>query len=700
MSSNIERKLAAIMFTDIAGYTSQMSKDQDVALSMLDNKLKVLKPLIQKHKGALVKEMGDGTLSHFPTPMHATKCSTELQKSLNNNDKLNVRIGIHHGEAIFRDDDVFGDVVNIASRLETMAPPGGVLVSKNVHDKLSSKKEYNSVSLGLQSMKGIGRLVEVFGLKDEYLNVPKPSDYIDTKVEAHKDKEVPSIAIIPFENKGKKEDEFYAYGISADLISDCSSAGLIRVASLSDIEKLDYTNLDNTELSKKLFVRYVSQGVLWKRENMFQLSVELYDTKDKKVVWSDRWQEKWDNLANIKGNLSDGLLKALDTKPKVEQKVDTTNPEAYEFYLKAKHKYNKRKNTDDTEITRGLLNKAIELDDNLIIAKCLIADIYGQMGDWDKEFEIHTQNLKQAKKNCDNQAIIWSLSGIGVYYFENGNYDKTINYFQDVFEISKKIGDKQGISSSLMSTGAAYYEKFDYDRALDYTINALEVDKEIDYKLGMIKCLNSISAIHSTKGNYLKGLDCNEWALSISEKIDNKNKIGHTLGAIGRICENIGRYPRALDCSKRSLVIAEELGDKYGEVVMLECIGSIYYKKNDYVKAQEKLEKSEKLLSRNISINIPYLRIWCKTYLYLTYKHLGIGYNEKQITTLIKQSKIIQPELNLRLYELLEDKSYLDTAYNQIQEKTSVMEDDLKTKFLGYPTPKAIIEEYNKVFKK
>jgi len=91
MSSNVERKLAAIMFTDIAGYTSQMSKDQDIALSMLDTKRKALKPLIQKHKGTLVKEMGDGTLSHFPSAIDATNCSLDLQKSLKNNNDLNIR---------------------------------------------------------------------------------------------------------------------------------------------------------------------------------------------------------------------------------------------------------------------------------------------------------------------------------------------------------------------------------------------------------------------------------------------------------------------------------------------------------------------------------------------------------------------------------------------------------------------------------
>ena len=129
---------------------------------------------------------------------------------------------------------------------------------------------------------------------------------------------MPSIAIIPFENKGADEDVFYAYGISADLISDCSGAGLIRVAGLNDIEKLDYRNLKYDELSKNLFVRYISTGTLWKMGDMFQLSIELYDTKDKKVVWSDRWQEKWENLPAIKRNLSDGLLKTLDTSSKLD----------------------------------------------------------------------------------------------------------------------------------------------------------------------------------------------------------------------------------------------------------------------------------------------------------------------------------------------------------------------------------------------
>ena len=130
MSSTTERKLAAIMFTDIAGYTAQMSKDQDVALSMLDTKRKALKPLIQKHNGTLVKEMGDGTLSHFPSAIAATNCSLDLQKSLKDNNDLNIRIGVHLGYTSFREDDVFCDGINIFQDLR-MSLPHGILVSKN-----------------------------------------------------------------------------------------------------------------------------------------------------------------------------------------------------------------------------------------------------------------------------------------------------------------------------------------------------------------------------------------------------------------------------------------------------------------------------------------------------------------------------------------------------------------------------------------
>ena len=135
-----------------------------------------------------------------------------LKKEVNK-ENLKVRVGIHIGDIVFDNNDVYGDGVNIASRLESLAPAGGVLVSRNVYDELINKDGFDGVPLGLQSLKGVGRLVEVYAIKDEYLVIPKLDEYKDTEIETHKDDEVPSLAIIPFENKGADEDVFYAYGI-------------------------------------------------------------------------------------------------------------------------------------------------------------------------------------------------------------------------------------------------------------------------------------------------------------------------------------------------------------------------------------------------------------------------------------------------------------------------------------------------------
>ena len=692
-SQKVERKLAAIMFTDIVGYTEQMSKDQDVAFALLEEKQSKFKPLIKEHNGSLIKEMGDGTLSQYPSAIDASKCSVELQKLIKDNDKLNVRVGIHLGDTLFKDGDVFGDGVNIAARLESMSPAGGILVSKNVYDELLTRQGFEGVSLGMQSLKGVGRLVEVYALKDTHLTVPNPDDFTDTKVEVHSDDEVPSIAIIPFKNKGADEDVFYAYGISVDLISDVSSAGLIRVASKKQIE--DAGDLPLDELAKKLDVRYMANGELWRMGDMFQLSVELYDTKDKKVVWSDRWQQKWDNLPNIKTSLSDGLLKALDTKPKVEQKVETTNTEAYEFYLKAKHKYEKRGTTDDTEITRGLLNKAIELDDNLILAKTLLGTTYRDMGDYDEAMEIYTPVLKQAEELRDEYGMGIILIDIGLVHYSKGEYDKPLEYFSRSLAIQEELGDKYRMGSTLNNIGLVHANRGDYDRALDYYVRSLAIQEELGDKTGMGNSLGNIGIVHMNKGDYDRALDYYGRTNAIKEELGDKTGMGTSWANIGLVHNTRGDYDKALDYYARSLTIQEELGDKRAMGIILSNIGIAHANRGDSGKALEHLEKSL-TIQKEIGLGANYL-IWVTLYLYLTYKQLAKDYDINEIHSLIKEASNIQFGLNLGLYQLLEEESYLENAYNQLQEKASSMEKELAEKFLSYPIPKAIAKEWEKL---
>ena len=132
------RKLAAIMFTDIAGYTQSMSKSESNTLDLLDKKRSILNPLLKQHKGTFVKEIGDGTLTYFDSAINAASCAVKLQEQTYDDKDMNIRAGIHIGDIVFKDGDVFGDGVNVASRLESIATKGGVCVSKNVYDELHS----------------------------------------------------------------------------------------------------------------------------------------------------------------------------------------------------------------------------------------------------------------------------------------------------------------------------------------------------------------------------------------------------------------------------------------------------------------------------------------------------------------------------------------------------------------------------------
>ncbi|SVC07399.1 uncharacterized protein METZ01_LOCUS260253 [marine metagenome] len=330
------RRSSAIMFTDIEGYTSLTSKDELAAFNLVKKKISILKPLVNEWEGWYVKEIGDGTLSCFKNPSDASECALQFQLNANDDDQLNVRVGIHFGDAIYTDKDVFGDVVNVAARIESRGIPGGIVMSKVAYEQIPENKRMETISLGLQAMKGVGRLIELLAIVHESLAKPNLEKYIPSQISFHKDPDIPSIAVVPFLNKGKEEDIFFAYGIGSDLIADVSGAGSLRIISMHDIENIDYANLSSSDIAENLKVRYVVTGSLLKIGKSFQLSMEVFDGKKSTVLWSDLWQENWDSLPSIKGKLADGILKLLNKTPNPEARITNTvsnTTEAYEFYL-------------------------------------------------------------------------------------------------------------------------------------------------------------------------------------------------------------------------------------------------------------------------------------------------------------------------------------------------------------------------------
>jgi class 3 adenylate cyclase len=173
------RQLAAIMFTDIVGYTALMSEDEQKAFELLKKNRSVQRPLIEKFNGRWLKEIGDGVLASFPTVTDAVYCAKEIQESCHLESDLNLRIGIHLGEVVFEGDDVFGDGVNIASRLEPLAPVGGILVSESVHRNLGNKKNIVSTFIREEQLKNVKEPIKIYSVQVEGADpavVPELSD--------------------------------------------------------------------------------------------------------------------------------------------------------------------------------------------------------------------------------------------------------------------------------------------------------------------------------------------------------------------------------------------------------------------------------------------------------------------------------------------------------------------------------------------
>ena len=624
-SSEIKRKLAAIMFTDIAGFTALSAKDETKALKLLDTQKDILIPIINKFNGTVHKEMGDGLLLSFPTVTEAVRCGIEIQSETKNIDNLNLRVGIHEGEVTLKDGDVLGDDVNIAARIEPFSAIGGIAISGKVQQNISSLTEFETEYIGMPKLKGVSKEVKVYCITSNGLSKTdksKISSKLDKKVKLpmfsligcacilivisffifqnQEDEEVPSIAILPLENKGESKDEFYSYSISSDLISDVSSAGNIRVASLKDIEKLDYLSLTNQELAKKLYVRYISQGTLWKVDSIFQLSLELYDTKKEKIQWSDNWQQNWSELPSIKGGLSENILTNLEIKTSQNiTKIESENAQAYEFYLKAKNIYDKRENTDDTKIAQELLNKALALDENFFAAKLMLGDTYREVSDYDNAMMIFNSVLTKAEELDDKLWIGRTYRKIGIIHNVKGDYEKTLDFFEKSLVIATELGDKLAMANTLNNIGLTYNFKAELVTALDFYKKSLAIFTDLGDRQGVAMGLQNIGINLFRRSKYDEALDHIKRSLKINEELGNKSAAMWNLNAMGLIYAGKNEFDKALDFYNRTLILREDLGDKYGTAWTLITIGNLYHKRNDFDTALDFYEKSL-IITKNI----------------------------------------------------------------------------------------------------
>ena len=373
------RQLAAIMFTDIVGYTVLMGEDEQRAFALLRKNRQIQRPIIEKYGGRWIKELGDGVMATFTNATDAVLCAAAIQKCCLGTDDLKLRIGINLGEVVFEDNDVFGDGVNIASRLQNAAPIGGIFISESVQKNISNKKGIETRFVKEETLKHVKVPVQIYEVDIESVHLDDATLELTKRESGHA---VPSnsIAVLPFENIGSDpEQEYFSDGMAEEILNALSNLKDLKVVGRSSSFQFKGKNIDLREVGAKLNVRTVLEGSVRRQGIKLRTTAKLSNVEDGYQLWSEKYDREMIDVFEIQDDISGKIAEKLkvtfwgDYHGKSER-IPTQNMKAYELLLQGRFFLDKY--VEGFEKALECFNKAIELDPDYAEAYAELARVY------------------------------------------------------------------------------------------------------------------------------------------------------------------------------------------------------------------------------------------------------------------------------------------------------------------------------------
>jgi adenylate cyclase len=391
----VGRRLAAIVAADVAGYSRLMGLDEVGTARILREHLTVTDALVAKHGGRLVKTTGDGLLLEFPSIVDAVECAVAVQAVMAERNqgvpehlRMLFRIGINLGDILIEGEDILGDGVNIAARLEGIAEPGGICVSSSAYEQVRGKVPVEFADLGEQRLKNIDRPVRIYATKLSG-HLGKAAPVVASHLEALKalplpDK--PSIAVLPFQNmSGDPEQEYFSDGMVEDIITALSQFKSLFVIARNSSFTYKGKPVDIKQVGRELGVRYLLEGSVRRSGNKVRITGQLVDTTTGAHLWAHRFDGPLDDIFELQDKITSSVVGAI--APRVEQaEIDrserkpTENLDAFDLYYRAVHSH-RRVTRQGYEDALRLARQAISLDPNFSAAYGLILDCYVKQRD-------------------------------------------------------------------------------------------------------------------------------------------------------------------------------------------------------------------------------------------------------------------------------------------------------------------------------
>ncbi|WP_151613393.1 adenylate/guanylate cyclase domain-containing protein [Sinorhizobium alkalisoli] len=383
----MEQRLAAVMAADMSGYSRLMEADEAGTIARLrTHRIELIDPAISKNKGRIIKTTGDGMLVEFQSVTDAVRCAVEIQQRMKRRNadvpqdrRIEFRIGINIGDIIFEDDDIFGDGVNIAARVEQLADVGGICITAAVATQIADRLELLIEDLGEKRLKNISRPVQLFriGLEGVGLSQPEDAETVTRTVSK------PSIVVLPFTNmSGDPDQEFFADGLTEDIITALSRRHELFVISRNSSFVYKNKAVNLREVAEKLGAQYLVEGSVRKSGDRVRVTVQLIDATNDAHIWADKYDRKLDDIFAIQDEVTAAIAATLPGRVEAAQRdqLERTKPAnmaAYECALAAKVLHHRGTVSDNAQ-AQALIARAIELDPGYAHAHAWRACILGQ----------------------------------------------------------------------------------------------------------------------------------------------------------------------------------------------------------------------------------------------------------------------------------------------------------------------------------
>lgn len=548
-----DRRLAAIMFTDIVGYTAMTQNNESLALDLLEEHRKLFRPILANHGGEEIKTIGDSFLVEFRSALEAVRCATNLQEALSKRNlestsvrHIQVRIGIHVGDVVRVGNDVYGDTVNLAQRIESLSEPGGVAISAQVYEQVRNKISFPLERMGEYKLKNIATPTLIYAIRP----LTNSGKLVKGTLETQR-----RFAVLPLLNIGQA-DEYLADGLTEELISAFSHLPTLKVVARTTMMRYKGSTKSVSEIGSELKVSTILEGSVRKYGNRLRITVQLVETATEEYLWSENYDREIEDFFEVQHDVAEKTVQALKsrvgdkTAAQLGAKRGTENAEAFLLYLKGR--YHLARHTEvEVKLASDLFEQAIQLDPNFGAAHAMYAQCHMFLGFFgfvspQEGFEKALPSLKRAIKIDDDLDIAHML--MGRLLQDRWDWQGAEVEFRRAIEISPNSAEAHYRYALLLN---------DLKRSTE-ALAEVRMAEELD---PLSVAVNQIAGtVMHFAGNYNDATERFQRALDIEPRAAlAHNNMGLAQFEVGKIEEGISEIRKAIEMDPKNMMFLTDL---------------------------------------------------------------------------------------------------------------------------------------------